>query len=93
MVLDHIDGDGTNNALRNLREVTQQLNGENRKRPSRKNTTATTVPGVHRGRPGTFVVAIRVAGRKRHFGVFRSLRDAEQKAIEMRRAYLPGNTL
>lgn len=93
MVLDHIDGDGTNNALGNLREVTQSVNGENRQRASRKNTTDATVPGVHRGMRGTFLVALRIDGRKRHFGVFRDLPSAEKKALAMRREHLVGNTL
>lgn len=49
MVIDHIDGDGTNNRLSNLRAVSKVINQRNRRRPH--NGSVTDVAGVtpHRG--------------------------------------------
>lgn len=49
MVIDHIDGDGTNNRLSNLRAVSKTINQRNRRRPH--NGSVTGVAGVtpHRG--------------------------------------------
>ncbi|WP_165421749.1 HNH endonuclease [Pseudoxanthomonas winnipegensis] len=93
MVIDHLDGDKTNNRLSNLREVPQQLNSENQRQASRRNKSGSSVPGVHKGRPGKFVVALRVGGRKRHFGVFDDLSIAESVAVACRREHMKGNTL
>lgn len=49
MVIDHIDGDGTNNRLANLRAVSKATNQRNRRRPH--NGSITGIAGVtpHRG--------------------------------------------
>lgn len=58
MVIDHIDGDGTNNRLTNLRAVSKSANQRNRRRPH--NGSVTGVAGVTPHRGG---FSVRVAGR------------------------------
>lgn len=93
MVLDHIDGDKLNNRPENLREIPQRQNTQNMRSATRRNRSGSSVPGVHCGRPGKYVVALRIGGKKRHFGVYDTLNAAEDAAIRCRRRYLEGNTL
>ncbi|MGH8866103.1 MAG: HNH endonuclease signature motif containing protein [Burkholderiales bacterium] len=66
--IDHIDGNKDNNAIGNLRDVSQSTNTQNRGRIRRKH--AHLPQGVRPGAPGRFVASIQV-------GVFDSAEQAK----------------
>ena len=70
--IDHVDGDGLNNRIENLRDVAPADNAKNRKRYDR-NTSG--VAGVTR-RQSKWIARIRVNGRLIHLGLFADLEDA-----------------
>lgn len=81
MQIDHIDGNGTNNAWANLRVVRQQENLKN-KRLYRKSTTG--IPGVTWEKDrGLWLAQIGVNGRCVKIGRFESINDA---AVARRKA-------
>lgn len=73
-IIDHIDGNGFNNALVNLREATYEQNGRNRKRTKSAATPISGVRRVSRGRP--WRASICVKGRQIHLGTYDKLQDA-----------------
>ena len=68
-VIDHIDGNKTNNKLSNLQYVTQRLNTTK----DRKSKTGLTGVYEYKGR---FQSAIRVNGKKIHLGTFETAEKA-----------------
>lgn len=87
--IDHIDGDGHNNKLSNLRDVSHAENMRNR-RLSSKNKTG--VPGVFwNGR--NFEVAIKYLQKKYHLGNFQDLATATavRKSAEMQFGFHANN--
>ena len=76
--IDHINGDGLDNRLCNLREVTQQQNNQNHRKPPKHNTSGFL--GVSFFKAGNkFAAHINVDGKKKHLGYF----DDPQKAHQM----------
>ena len=66
MVIDHIDGDGTNNRLANLRAVSKAANQRNRR--GQRNLAVSGISGVHSHRGGYVVqVAGEYAGWTKDF--------------------------
>lgn len=72
-MIDHINGDKTDNRIANLREVDNQANLRNAKRPV-SNTSGRV--GVSRIRTGSWSAQIRVDRRHIHLGSFRDKQDA-----------------
>lgn len=67
--IDHINGDGLDNRLCNLREVTQQQNIHNHRKPPRHNTSGFL--GVSYYKAGKkFSAHINLDGKKIHLGYF-----------------------
>lgn len=83
--VDHIDGDKDNNRFENLRVVSPSINGHNRTRLNKNNSSGER--GVFETRPGRYVAFITVNRRRHHIGVFGSLdqakdaRDRAQKSL------------
>ena len=72
--MDHWDGNGLDNRLSNLHEVTRQENQQNR-RMQANNTSGVT--GVYRNKPKQkWQARIGVAGKYIHLGYFNDLQDA-----------------
>ena len=78
-VVDHIDGDGLNNKLDNLRNVSHQENCRNTK-VSHLNTSGHI--GVWQVRTGNWVASIGDSGANVHLGTFSNYEDA----VEARRS-------
>lgn len=87
MCIDHIDGDGLNNRLANLRLTT--LSGNQRNRFVSRNST-TGVPGVHHHSNGR---GYSVWCANRYVGYFTNLRaaTAARKRAELANGYHPNN--
>ena len=75
-IIDHIDGDGLNNRINNLRECTNSQNQMNTGKPS-SNTSG--VKGVSwRSRDNVWQVRIGFSGKYIWLGSFKRIEDAEQ---------------
>ena len=71
-VIDHIDGDGTNNIFQNLRDVKQRYNTRNT-RIGENNKTG--IIGIYIAK-GKYVAQIKLNDRTKHLGTFNSLEEA-----------------
>lgn len=90
--IDHIDGNRKNNALSNLRDVPQQLNNQNQVRPGRANTSGYL--GVYWSeRLKGYVGQVRVDGKKKRRGPYKTPERAHQAYIELKRIHHEGCTL
>lgn len=85
--VDHIDGNTTNNAIKNLRPATKAQNAWNCKLHS---TNKSGVRGVYWNKlRNTWNAAVEVNGKKHHIGVYKELADAKA-AIEAAREQFYG---
>lgn len=74
-VVDHEDGNGMNNALRNLRDVSQSVNNRNRHR-ARSNST-TGLLGVYKGRRSSrYGAKIAISGKSVWLGTYDTAEEA-----------------
>ncbi len=89
-VIDHINGDKTDNRISNLRDVPQSQNLQNIHRA--KSYSSTGLLGATRWKD-KFRADIRVDGRKRHLGVFETAEAAHQAYLAAKRLYHPASTL
>jgi hypothetical protein len=92
--IDHKDNIKLNNFFSNIRDVTRSTNLQNRPIPqSRKMSSA--MPGVYskKALKKPWYVQLYIAGKKTFFGTFSSQEEAEEKCLELRRLYYPGNIL
>lgn len=90
--IDHINGDGLDNRLCNLREVTQQQNIHNHRKPPSHNTTGFL--GVSYYKAGRkFSAHINLDGKKIHLGYFDDPEAAHQKYLTAKRTLHPTCTI
>lgn len=92
--IDHWDTNGTNNAIRNLRDISHQTNCENHRRANSNNSTG--LLGVHRNNNSyakPFKAVIKVNGEIIHLGHFDTAEEAHFAYIEAKRKVHRGNTL
>ncbi len=89
--IDHIDGDGSNNRLVNLRNVNHRENCKNRRMNSNNNTGLMCV-SLYKGR-GNCHARISTPDGRKHLGYFSSLADAieARKAAELEYGYHPNH--
>jgi hypothetical protein len=83
--IDHIDGIGLNNPIRNLRDVTQRENIKNSRMPC---TNTSGIVGVSFDR-GKWKVQIRTESGNKHIGRFTDIEDAvaARKAADIKYGY------
>jgi hypothetical protein len=84
-VVDHVDGDPSNNRIENLRECTHAQNQYNRKIDARNKTGVKNV--YWHGRDRLWVVRMKLSGKVRQFGCYKDIDLAELVAIEARNKY------
>lgn len=90
-VIDHVNGDPSDNRICNLRVVTHAENMRNM-RLSERNTSG--VCGVYRHKPsGKWIAAIKANGKSKHLGYFSDFRDAVEarKAADLEYGYHPNH--
>ena len=80
--LDHINGDGLDNRIENLRSATQSQNKVNAGK-NKNNTSG--YKGVTWHKPaGTWMVQVMLNGKSHYGGLFDNLKDAAVRAAQMR---------
>ena len=84
-LIDHIDGNRSNNKISNLREATYQANSENYKTP-RTNKSGVKNVSWYKGL-NKWVVSINIKKTKKTIGYFEDLELAELVAVEARNKY------
>lgn len=89
-VIDHINGDKGDNRICNLRDVTHQVNNENRRNKSHHNKTGFMGVIVTNGK---FRARILVNRKNIHIGMFDTPEEANLAYIEAKRIYHAGCTL
>lgn len=90
--IDHIDGNRSNNALSNLRDVNGFVNHQNQRRAHKSNRTG--LLGVSwRESKGRYRASIDVDGRKIHLGYFSDKEAAHAAYINAKRAMHKGCTI
>jgi hypothetical protein len=89
-VIDHINGDRTDNRLENLRDVTSAMNTQNAKR-ARADSRIGLIGVVASGK--RWSAHIRASGKRHYLGVFDAPEDAHAAYIAAKRRLHPGNTL
>ena len=83
--IDHIDGDGTNNKLGNLRAVTPKQNGRNLRLNIRNKSGFTGV--TWRRAKSIWTAQIKVSGKNMHLGCFKTIVDAVAARIRANKKY------
>ena len=81
-MLDHINGNCTDNRIENLRPVNHKQNGYNSKL---SRATSTGIKGVSRLR-NKWIAQCQVAGKRHYLGVFDSIECAQAKLVKFRAA-------
>lgn len=83
-LIDHIDGDASNNAFTNLREVSRAENSKNQKlfKPN-----ASGASGVKKTKAGRWHVTIGINGKATYVGTYDSFEEAVSKRRELEAEY------
>jgi len=94
-VVDHYDGNGSNNKFSNLRIVTYQINNQNKKSANKtKNRTSQFLGVAWHSRNKKWQAHITDKHGKIHYlGIFKEEEDARQAYIKAKRILHEGNTL
>lgn len=87
-VVDHRDGDRSNNRWANLRDTTQTVNAQNR----RRSRGSLGLLGVTRSR-GRFQAQIKAEGRHLHLGRFDTAEEAQEAYLAAKRLLHDGCTV
>lgn len=88
--IDHLDGNRTNNRIVNLRDVSNRINSQNRRRATPN--TRSGFLGVAPNGSG-WMALIKCNGKTNYLGTFRKAEDAHAAYVEAKRALHAGNTL
>jgi hypothetical protein len=93
--IDHIDGDRSNNAFANLRDVSRQVNLQNRRVVSARKTSSSLL-GVHKARnesnPWGASITLPERSRKKHLGYFPTEEAAHAAYLQAKRRVHVGCT-
>jgi len=90
--IDHRDGDKSNNAITNLRDVSNRTNSENRRGPNKNNSTGLLGVRLHKA-SGKYEARIRVDGKLKYLGLHNTPEVAHGAYLEAKRTHHQGNTL
>lgn len=90
--IDHTNGIRHDNSIRNLRDVTGEINSQNQRGP--RTDSSTSLLGVTKiAGSGRYMAQIRAKGGKMYLGMFSCPEKAHQAYVAAKRKYHPGSTL
>jgi hypothetical protein len=89
--IDHINGCKSDNRIRNLRDVSIQINLQNLKKAMVSNKS-TGILGVRKLR-GKYLAQITIEGKETHLGTFNSAEDAHTAYLNAKRKFHGGCTI
>lgn len=88
--VDHINGIKDDNRLCNLRDVSININNQNKRLPFANSHTGVLGVGMLNGK---YRARIRVNGKRKHLGDFETIEDASNAYVNAKRLLHAGNTL
>jgi hypothetical protein len=94
LIIDHIDGNKTNNAISNLRLATRSENAQNQKKAQKNNKESYL--GVNqnkRSKNKSYETRIQINGKRIQIGTFKTSEEASEAYINKKRELHPFNTL
>lgn len=92
-VIDHINGDPSDNRIENLRDVTRKTNQENQRRAAASNTTSGLLGvSLHRN-TGKFVASIQADRKSYYLGLYETPERAHEVYIAAKRKLHKGTTI
>ena len=89
--IDHIDGNGLNNRIDNLRDVSNQVNRQNMRKARVNNLSGFL--GVSTHAPGVFRASVHVSGKRVSVGLFDTPEEAHAAYVAAKRKLHEGCTL
>jgi hypothetical protein len=89
--VDHIDGNRSNNAIANLRDVSRAMNVQNVRAPRCSNEASGMLGVTKRGRK--WQASIWAGGRRSYLGLFSAPEEAHAAYVQAKRQLHPGNTM
>jgi hypothetical protein len=92
-VIDHINGDKTDNRIANLRDVPHALNMHNQRAASAHNKRSSLLGAHWHKNGGRWRSNITVAGVTRHLGCFDTEQEAHAAYVEAKRSLHAGCTI
>lgn len=93
-VIDHINGDPSDNRITNLRDVSQSVNLENQRKPKSNNRSGYLgVKPYKRGKLKPWIAAIVVEGKQKALGYFETAELAHAAYLSAKRKLHTGNTI
>ncbi len=91
-LIDHIDGNPSNNAIANLRDVNAFVNRQNQ-RVARRDSRSGLIGAIWLSQRQCWKAEIRVNGKKRMIGRYKSPQEAHAAYVAAKRLLHPGCTL
>lgn len=93
-IIDHIDGNRSNNAINNLRDADKVVNGQNQKRAQRHNALGILGVTKIKGREkNPYLAQIRVNGKPSYLGTFPTAEAASEAYLRAKRELQAGCTI
>ena len=90
--IDHMDGDRCNNRIGNLRDVSQRINMQNQRKPTKANTSGAL--GVYwSANRGGYMASVSVKPKKYRRGPYRTIERAQDAYLDLKRKHHEGCTL
>jgi len=90
--IDHINGIKNDNRIINLREANKSQNGQNKKKAHKNTSTGLLGASFHKI-TGKYASQIKVNGKSKHLGLFKTPQDAHQAYLTAKRQLHEFNTL
>lgn len=92
-VIDHINGNGMDNRIDNLRDVTQSVNMQNLRQPLKNNKSGLLGVRTQKSKINPFYASININGSQTYLGCFNTKEQAHAAYVEAKRVHHAGCTI